>query len=487
MTFDSERQKHAPLAEAMTAYAEDGAAAFHTPGHKQGLGAHPLLKKLITKEGLRQEVSLMEELDNLQEPSHCIKKAQELAAELYGADGAWFMVNGTTGAIHTMLLSVLSPGDEVLVPRNAHRSMLGGILLAGAVPVYLPPEIDHDFMIPMGLSVETVQKGIEEHPAAKALAVISPTYYGMASDLSAFAELAHAHDMLLLVDEAHGAHLKFSEELPVSAIDAGADLAAQSTHKLLGSLTQTSLLLGRRERVDFGRVQAVSGMLQSTSPNNLLLASLDIARLQMAEEGVFRVGRAVRIAEELRKEIRRIPGLACPGREWAGRPGAFALDVTKLTVPAAGLAMTGMEAEEILRRRYKIQCELSDPRNLLFIISMADTEQQAEILLRGLREMAEDHAGEEWAVHPLHLPPIPRQVLSPREAFWGRTRRVKLEAAAGCISAEQIAFYPPGVPVLCPGECIGQDILEYIGKMKAMGCKVTGPEDASLTTLRVML
>ncbi|MBR6709984.1 MAG: aminotransferase class I/II-fold pyridoxal phosphate-dependent enzyme, partial [Selenomonadaceae bacterium] len=267
-------QDRAPIAEAMKAYAGDGALAFHTPGHKQGLGAHALLRELITAQGLREEVSLMEELDDLHAPSGCIREAQELAAELYGADAAYFMVNGTTGAVHTMLLAALSPGDTVLVPRNAHRSMMGGILLSGARPVFLSPEIDRTWGIPMGLSVETVREAVEQHPDAKALALVSPTYYGVASDLREMAKILHEKGMLLLVDEAHGAHLKFHERLPVQAMDAGADLAAQSTHKLLGSLTQSSMLLGRKGRVDFSRVQEAASLLQSTSPNYLLLASL---------------------------------------------------------------------------------------------------------------------------------------------------------------------------------------------------------------------
>ena len=446
-----------------------------------------MLRELLTDQGLREEVSLMEELDNLQEPSHCIREAQELAAELYGADAAWFMVNGTTGAIHTMLLSVLSPGDVVLVPRNAHRSMLGGILLAGARPVFLQPELHEVYGIPLGLSAETVRKSIEEHPEAKALAVVSPTYYGVASDLPAFARSAHEHGMLLLVDEAHGAHLRFSDKLPVSAMEAGADLAAQSTHKLLGSLTQSSMLLGRRGRVDFARVQTVAGMLQSTSPNNLLLASLDIARLQMAEEGRFRTERAVRLAEELRKEIKKIPGLDCLGRECVGKPGAADLDVTKLTVSVRGLGISGMEAETILRHRYKIQCELSDPCNILFIISVADTEREAEKLLRGLRALAETAKGKERTVLPeMRLPAIPRQHLTPREAFWAKTETVRMKEAVGRVSAEQIVFYPPGVPVLCPGEEMNEDILRHIMQRKELGEKATGPEDASLETLRVV-
>ena len=302
-------QLRAPVAEAMKAYARDGALAFHTPGHKQGLGAHPLLKQLITAEGLREEVSLMEELDDLHEPTMCIKEAQELAAALYGADAAWFMINGTTWAIHTMLMGALNPGDVVLVPRNAHRSMIGGLILAGASPVYIQPDIDERLGIPMGLCLADIESAVRAHPEAKALALVYPTYYGVTIDLQAVADFVHGHGMLLLVDEAHGPHLKFSEKLPCQALDAGADMAAQSTHKIVGSLTQTSMLLARGPRVDLERVRQAASLLQSTSPNQLLLASLDIARLQLAEQGQALIGRAVELAESLRAAINQIDGL----------------------------------------------------------------------------------------------------------------------------------------------------------------------------------
>lgn len=485
-------QKNAPIAQAMRRYAEDGALAFHTPGHKQGLGAHPMLRELITAKGLQEEVSLMEELDNLQAPAHCISDAQKLAAELYGADAAWFMINGTTSAIHTMLLSTLSPGDKILVPRNAHRSMMGGILLAGAYPVFLQPEINTEYGIPMGLSLECMGKSIEEHPDAKALALVTPTYYGAASDTFNIAELVHSNGMLLLVDEAHGAHLRFSKKLPMSAMEAGADLSAQSTHKLLGSLTQTSMLLGRKGRIDFERVRSVSGLLQSTSPNYLLLASLDIARLQMAEEGSQRVERAIDIAQRLREEIRRIPGLDCLGSECVGHNGTAGFDPTKLTVSVKGLGITGMEAETLLRHRFKLQCELSDPYNIMFIISMADTEYEGERLLDGIKKLAlhcanEFGHSEKASLPPLELPSIPKLRLTPREAFWAKTERVPIKASAGRVCAEQLVFYPPGVPILCPGEEISQDILEYALERKNMDLKVTGVEDASLETIKVVM
>ena len=479
-------QDRAPIAEAMKAYAGDGALAFHTPGPKQGLGAHALLRELITAQGLREEVSLMEELDDLHAPSGCIREAQELAAELYGADAAYFMVNGTTGAVHTMLLAALSPGDTVLVPRNAHRSMMGGILLSGARPVFLSPEIDGEWGIPMGLSVETVREAIEQHPDAKALALVSPTYYGVASDLREIAKILHANGMLLLVDEAHGAHLKFHEGLPVQAMDSGADLAAQSTHKLLGSLTQSSMLLGRKGRVDFSRVQEAASLLQSTSPNYLLLASLDIARMQMAMEGKERIARAVRLSEGLRKAVRGLDGLESFGQEIVGNPGVCGLDATKVTISVRGLALTGMEAERILRHQYKVQCELSDPYNLLFILSMADTETELASLVGALQGLARNHHEKETFSVSMELPEIPEQRMLPREAFFADKERVALERAAGRVSAEQVVFYPPGIPVLCPGELVSRDLIAYIRRMQGLGRRIVGAEDAELRTLRVI-
>ena len=512
------RQFTAPISKAMEAYAGDGALAFHTPGHKQGLGAHPLLKRLITEAGLRQEVSLMEELDDLHEPAGCIKEAQELAAELWGAKESLFVINGTTGAIQAMLVGTLSPGDKVLVPRNAHRSIIGGIILAGAVPIYIQPEIDTRLGIAMGLSVATVQKAIKEHPEAKALVAVYPTYYGFCCDLQRIGELVHEANMLLLVDEAHGAHLRFGKDLPKQAIELGADVAAQSTHKLLGSMTQTSMLHIGSNRVEVERIRQAASLLQSTSPNQLLLASLDIARLQMAQEGTQRVDRAVELAQWLRKKINEIPGLYCPGKEiWAGQEacplmaggedlsdvGAVALDWAKVTVNLAGLDISGQEAELLLRHQWKVQCELSDPENLLFIISMADTQREADRLLQVLQELAVKHLATKTAnkddsgiaeeqgckkadnlCHMAEMP-VAVQRMNPREAFFAPIRTVALEKAIGCICGETIAFYPPGIPVLCPGEEITEALVEYIRFYQAKGMRLSGAVDSTLATIRV--
>ena len=484
----------------MCAYREEGALAFHTPGHKQGLGAHALLRELVTEAGLREEVSLMEELDDLHEPTGCIEEAQDLAAALYGADAAFFAVNGTTGAIHAMLVAALSPGDAVLVPRNVHRSVFGGLVLADARPVYIEPIVDEALGIAHGLSTEAVREACRLHPEAKALLLVSPTYYGVASDVRAIAEIVHAAGMALLVDEAHGAHLAFSDDLPESAIAAGADLVAQSTHKLLGAMTQASLLLLREGRIEKERVQRAMSLLTSTSPNYLLLASLDIARLQIAEVGAAHLARAVGLARKLRREVNATPGLFSFGEERMGGAGAFALDPLKLTVTVTGLGLTGAEAAHILRHEHKIEAELFDAQNVLFLLTYADTEESAGRLLAALRSLAQRRTAQaataaaaaiavpdgRKAQTAVRLPAAPPVAIPPREAFYRRSVPCRLREAAGRIAAETIAFYPPGIPVICTGEVFTAEVCRYIEAMAAAGLKVTGASDTSLRTLRVL-
>jgi len=318
----------APLAEAVLRYAALGIAPFHTPGHKGGRGAHPLLQHFFTAEGLRADVSLTEELDDLHAPAGCIRAAEELAAEAYGADAAYFMINGTTGAIHTMLTAALAPGDVLLVPRNVHRSVVGAMILTGVRPIWLQPEIDTRLGIAMGVSLAAVQRAVQEHPEARAALLVHPTYYGVTGELREIADFLHAHDRLLLTDAAHGAHFAFSEELPPSAMEAGADLSAESTHKLLGSLTQTSMLLARGGRVPAERIRAASGLLQSTSPNEILLASLDAARAQMAENG------RERLAAENKPRYARIIDVICE---------EYGMELARITAGDPGLIHEGEE------------------------------------------------------------------------------------------------------------------------------------------------
>ena len=401
-----------------------------------------------------------------------------------------------------MLVAALSPGDAVLVPRNVHRSVFGGLVLADARPVYIEPIVDEALGIAHGLSTEAVREACRLHPEAKALLLVSPTYYGVASDVRAIAEIVHEAGMALLVDEAHGAHLAFSDDLPESAIAAGADLVAQSTHKLLGAMTQASLLLLREGRIEKERVQRAMSLLTSTSPNYLLLASLDIARLQMAEAGAAHLARAVGLARKLRREVNATPGLFSFGEERMGGAGAFALDPLKLTVTVTGLGLTGAEAAHILRHEHKIEAELFDAQNVLFLLTYADTEESAGRLLAALRSLAQSRPAQaappaaaavasaapdgRKAQAAVRLPAAPPVAIPPREAFYRSSVPCRLREAAGHIAAETIAFYPPGIPVICTGEVFTAEVCRYIEAMAAAGLKVTGASDTSLRTLRVV-
>lgn len=481
-------QNQAPLMCAMQAYVRDKALAFHTPGHKQGKGMHSSFKEIITPVGLAMEVSLMEELDDLHDPQTCIKAAQELAAALYGAAATYFFVNGTTGAIHAMILAVVNPGEKIIVPRNAHRSVIGGIMLSGAVPVFVQPEFDVALGIAMAVTPEAIAKAIAAHPEAKAVLVVHPTYHGVTADLKKIAELVHMHAMVLLVDEAHGAHLKFHPELPMQALDAGADIVAQSTHKLLGSLTQTSMLHVGSSCIVHSRLKAMVSLVQSTSPNYLLLASLDVARLQMATDGQVLLSKVVQLAHWAREAINQIKGLTCFGAERLTTSDAYGLDVTKLTVTVKALGLTGTAAEQILRHDYKIQAELAGADHLLFILSIGDSRAEAEALITALRGLAARFQDAPAATIDVNYryPDLPIGVISPREALFAEKTTADFDHAAGLVCAEVITFYPPGIPVICPGERISKAVIAYCRAMVSIGLKVVGPDDCRLKTIKVV-
>ena len=467
----------------MKKYSASGALAFHTPGHKQGLGAHKLLQNLITTEGLREEVSLMEELDDIHSPQTCIKDAEILAAELWNADEVLFFVNGTTSAIQAMILGTLQPNDLVFVPRNSHRAVMNGIILSGARPIFLPIDFDENLKIPLNLKVETIQAAIKKFPQAKALIITSPNYYGVSSDLKKISELLHEKKMLLLVDEAHGAHLQFSKKLPPSAMDSGADISAQSTHKVLGSLTQTSMLMLKKKFIDAEKIRRAASLLQTTSPNQLLLASLDIARLQMSEVGEEKIFQAIELSKKLRAEINLIQNL-----KTFDAVKNFSLDLLKVTVNVEELGLTGIEAEKILRHDLKIQCELSDAANLLFLITYADNAEKISKLVEGLKKLSAYKKNIQPKIFTNYFEEkISVAEILPREIFFAETENILLEKSAGKICAEEITFYPPGIPVLNPSEKISVDVVNFIREQKKSGAKVIGASDKNLQTVKVIL
>jgi len=484
-------QKETPLLSAMQRYVEAGAIPFHTPGHKQGRGIHPLLEQVLGRQALAMDVSLMSELDDLHGPHSCIKEAQDLAAALYGADHSYFVVNGTTGGIHAMILTVAGPGDKIIVPRNVHRSVIGGMILSGAQPVFMQPATDHELGLAVGITPETLEDAIRRNADAKAVLFINPTYYGVAVDIGKMIELVHSYGMAVIVDEAHGPHLRFHERLPLQALDAGADIVAQSTHKLIGAMTQCSMVHCREGRIDISKLEAMLSLVQSTSPNYLLLASLDIARMQMATEGKKLLDQAIALADWVRSQINTIPGLYCFGEEKLGNPGMVYLDPTKITVTVTALGLTGTQAEQILRYQYKIQAELSDMYNVLFLITIGDGEAEARALLAALRGLAANH-GEKKDFSAIRkitetcVLPIPEGVVLPRQALLGDAKSVLFEQSVGLICAEIVTFYPPGIPLLCPGERISAEMIGYCRQLQTIGLIVSGPDDTTLTTIKVV-
>lgn len=478
-------QNKTPLLSALLKYVEDETIPFHVPGHKQGRG-NKELEKLLGSTGLSIDLTCLEDLDNICNPVSVIKEAEDLAAQLYGAERAFFLVNGTTSGIQAMIMSVCQPGDKILVPRNAHKSAIGGIILSGAEPVYLDPEINEYMGIAMGVSVESLAEALAKHPDAKAVFMINPTYYGIGSDLADLVNLAHSYQIPVIVDEAHGAHLKFHPQLPLSAMEAGADLAASSTHKLGGSLTQSSILLQQGNLINPQRIKATLNLTQTTSPSYILLASLDVARHQLALHGKQMIDRTYRLAMWVREEINRIEGLHVMGDEVLQHPGCFTLDPTKIVVNVRALGLSGYEVEKILRKKYRIQVELSDLFNIIALVSIGDSEETLKPLLQALQGVADGQTIKNVFKYFVPLPNLPEAVISPREAFYGESRTIPLEEAEGEISAEMIMAYPPGIPIVCPGERITRDIINYVNILRQEAAELQGTEDPSVQRIRVL-
>jgi arginine decarboxylase len=481
-------QHETPLFTALVEHSKKNPVQFHIPGHKKGHGMDPEFREFIGHNALSIDLINIAPLDDLHHPKGMIKKAQELAAEAFGADHTFFSVQGTSGAIMTMVMSVCGPGDKILVPRNAHKSIMSAIIFSGAMPIFIHPEIDPVLGISHGITIPSVKKALEEHPDAKGLLVINPTYFGFAADLKSLVELAHSYDVPVLVDEAHGVHIHFHEDLPLSAMQAGADMAATSVHKLGGSLTQSSILNVKEGRVSVKRVQAIISMLTTTSTSYILLASLDTARKRLATEGRQLIDETIRLAEKVRKQVNEIEHLYCPGKELLGTDAKFDYDPTKLIISVKDLGITGHDAELWLRENYNIEVELSDLYNILCLITLGDHEEDAALLVKALKHLAEEftHKADKGAHVNVQVPDIPVLALSPRDAFYSETEVVPVEEAAGRIIAEFVMVYPPGIPIFTPGEIITQENLDYVKQNFEAGLPVQGPEDAELKTLRVI-
>ncbi|WP_174733774.1 aminotransferase class I/II-fold pyridoxal phosphate-dependent enzyme [Mesobacillus harenae] len=480
-------QYETPLFSGLVKHAKKNPVQFHIPGHKKGTGIDPEFKEFIGENALSIDLINIGPLDDLHQPKSMIKEAQDLAAEAFGADHTFFSVQGTSGAIMTMIMAVCGPGDKIIVPRNVHKSVMSAVVFSGAIPIFIHPEIDEDLGISHGITTESVARALEQHPDAKGVFVINPTYFGVAADLKKIVEIAHSYEVPVLVDEAHGVHIHFHEDLPLSAMQAGADMAATSVHKLGGSMTQSSILNVREGLVSAKRVQSILSMLTTTSTSYLLLASLDVARRRLVTEGRELIGKTIALAQRMRSEINDIENLYCVGEEILETKAAVGYDPTKLIVSVKELGITGYDVENWLREKYNIEVELSDLYNILCIITPGDTDTEADILISALKELSAEHHSDVERVHiQVMLPDIPLLALTPRDAFYSETEIVPIDESEGRIIAEFVMVYPPGIPIFIPGEIITKDNLLYIEKNIEVGLPVQGPEDDQLKSLRVI-
>ncbi len=476
-------QTRAPLYEAMKEHRLNRVVPFDVPGHKGGRG-NAVLTDFLGSDCLKNDVNSMKPLDNLCHPISVIKESQELAADAFGADGSFFIVNGATGAVQAMIMSVCKAGDKIILPRNVHRSAINALVICGAVPVYVNPDVNKDLGIPLGMKVEEVEKAIAENPDAKAVLINNPTYYGICSDLKRIVETAHRHGLLALCDEAHGTHFYFGENLPPSGMSCGADMSAVSVHKTGGSLTQSAILLTAKT-VNYDYVRQIINLTQTTSASYLLMVSLDLARQNLALHGREYYAKTAEFADYARKEVNNTGGYYAFGEELCDGKAFYAFDKTKLSIHTRTMGLAGIEVYDLLRDEYGIQIEFGDIGNILAIITGADRALEIERLMSALSEIKRIYGKSPVGLYD-HEYIDPVVEMPPQQAFYSKQISAPLDETAGKICAEFVMCYPPGIPILAPGERITEDILDYIRFAKEKGCNVTGCRDMKVERLEVV-
>ena len=533
------QQDKTPLFDGITEYIQTDPAYFRIPGHRLEKGISRKWTDLVGSKIFAYDVTETPATDDLHHPEGIIKEAQELAADLFGAKKSFFLVNGTTCGNEAMILTAAHQGEKIMIARNAHKSAMMGLIMSGAEPVYVMPEICHSYGIQGGITPEAVEQTFQKEPDCKALFLVSPSYYGICSDLKRIAEVCHRHNALLLVDEAHGGHLYFRDgeymeteiqtkvSFPMGALEQGADMCVQSMHKITGALGQSSILHVGTDRVNVDKVAANLQIVQSTSPSYLLMTSLDLARFELAMHGADMNQKALKMAEQVREQLLLIPGVDCMGTEVIGTCGVQNLDRTRLTISAKRLGISGYELDNILFNQYHVDMELSDQENVLAIFTYANCEEDGQRLVTAMQKIADarqrlqtgvseredkrmdtgiqeeseleeidigiqgrcgltEMMSKEQPIVNLDFPAIPAQVLTPREAYFAEKQTIRWKDAIGMTTAEMLAPYPPGIPVIYPGELITEEIWTYMDTYRAGGHPMHGPADDTLETIQIV-
>ncbi|MDO4490287.1 MAG: aminotransferase class V-fold PLP-dependent enzyme [Lachnospiraceae bacterium] len=474
-----QRQSRIPVLEMVRQFNERNQGYFCIPGHRFERGVNPALLEQYGEGLFRYDLTETDNLDDLHHAEGPILEAQQLAAELFGSEKCFFLVNGTTCGNEAMILTAVGPGEKILVPRNAHKSVLMGLILSGAVPVWIQPDMEAEWGTAGALSPERVEEALTEQPDIRAVFLVSPTYHGICSDIEEISRVCHSHGVPLLVDEAHGSHLYFHQDFPNGAIRAGADACAQSTHKTLGSLTQTSMLHMQGELLCQERMDENLKLVMSTSPSYVLMAAIDAARQQMAVHGEVLLGDALEKAEFLKRELSGMSGYRVLERQGQ--------DPLRVVISGDPMGISGEQLQQLLYERGSISLELADPVSIVLVITWGNTLEEISHLIRVLKEIQEEHGvlSGKTACYAEKLP-FGKTVLTPREAYYRKKESIPLEEAAGRIAGELVAPYPPGIPVLCPGEEISEALIHYLKDCAGRRCVLHGPQDESLRTIRVL-
>ncbi len=489
MPFD---QSQAPYLDALTAYATRDPERLHVPGHKGGPAADPGLREAVGERALAMDIpALTWGIDIADTEPTPFQLAQQMAAEAWGAARTWFLVNGASQGNHVALLTLAHRGERVVAQRNAHSSTIDGCILAGLTPTFVDPEVDPDLGIAHCLSAETLDRALSDTPGAVGATAVSPTYFGAVADVAGLVEVAHSHGVPLVVDEAWGAHLAFHEDLPAHALSLGADLVISSTHKIVGSLTQSAMIhLGTEGGfVDPDAVDRAVTLVESTSPNSLLFGSLDAARRLAATRGRELLSETIPAMAEIRAGVRAIDGLDVLDDSLVGAPGVHGYDPLRLAIDVRGAGVTGYEMAKAVRERGDVMFELAGENVLVGVFGMAEpAAPQGERLIAALRDALGSFGDRSDRTREDFAPPPPwgDLVMAPREAFLAPQDVVAAADAVGRIAAESLATYPPGIPNVLPGERLSAETLDYIRTALEQGGSLRGASDRKLTTIRVV-
>lgn len=474
-----------PLLDALRLYSQKDISCFDVPGHVRNQGVD-ILNKYFGNEIMKMDINSSPLMDNIANPNGIIKDAQDLLAKAYGSDEAFFITNGTTQAIHVMILSSINQGDKVLLPRNIHKSVINALILCGGVPVFIQPEYDYEFGISLNLSVDQIKKSLEENSNIKALFLLNPTYYGACTDLEEVVKMCHKKSILVLVDEAHGAHFPFHKDLPPSSIRVGADMSAVSIHKTGGALTQASALLVNNKNIDSKKVLQTINILQSTSASYLLMSSIDGARYNLMVNGEAQLSKALNLSRYAKSKLSKIKGIKVTSSNIMKNEGVNFLDETKLCINVKGLNLTGFEVYDLLYQEFSIQVELGDLYNILALVSIGTTKGDIDRLVKSLSIIAQMHS-KNTLLKQIEIKRVnPKIKLSPREAFYSNKESIDIKKSKGKICAESIMAYPPGIPIIAPGEVITEEIIDYINLLKENNAYLTDMKDKTLKTILIV-